>query len=208
MARSSLALSKPYLTHPTILVLAALAATALVAFRGPLATPAGFAALAVGMLLFVPLEYVNHRFFLHTRPSERPLVRRAQERLHYRHHKDPDDARYLFGPLWALLPLAALLWLAYLAVLRNVALASLVSAGSVTSYLYYEYAHFVAHSPVQPRTAWGRRMKAVHLWHHHKNEYYWFGVTTPAADHVAGTFADVHEVPQSETVREIERSKG
>ncbi len=207
MGASRLSLMRPFLTHPTPVAMGALAVSLAVAFRATLFSGWGALAFLAGLALFIPQEYLSHRFFLHARPSARPRVRRAQDRLHYKHHENPDDVRILFGPLWAVIPTAALYWLLYLAVLRDAGLASSVSVGGLVAYVWYEYTHFVAHSPIVPFTRWGKHLKVAHLWHHHKNEFYWFGVTTRTADVVAGTDAPVHAVPQSATVRDIPRSK-
>lgn len=205
-AREWLELQKPYLTHPTIPVIA-LVGVLFGALAWPkLFTPWGGVAFLAGLALFIPQEYVSHRFFLHARPSERPLVRRMQERLHYAHHRDPEHRGVIFGPLWAVLPLAAAYWLLYFLVLRDVALASAISFSGAIAYLWYEHVHYVAHSRIVPLTRFGKRMKASHLWHHHKNEFLWFGVTSPVADHVVGTHEDVHAAPASPTVKNIEAS--
>lgn len=205
-AREWLALQKPYLTHPTIPVVA-LVAVLFGALAGPrLFTLAGALAFLAGLALFIPQEYVSHRFFLHARPSKRPILRRMQERLHYAHHRDPEDRGVIFGPLWAVLPLAAVYWLLYVAVLRDVALASAISFSGSLAYLWYEHVHYAAHSRIVPLTTFGKRMKASHLWHHHKNEFLWFGVTSPAMDYAVGTHEDVHAAAASPTVKNIEAS--
>ena len=49
--------------------------------------------------------------------------------------------------------------------------------------LHYEWTHYVAHIPYQPRTAWGRYIKRYHLRHHFISEKVWFGVSNPAFDY-------------------------
>ncbi|MBV8638735.1 MAG: fatty acid hydroxylase, partial [Candidatus Eremiobacteraeota bacterium] len=46
-------------------------------------------------------------------------------------------------------------------------------------------------------------MKKYHLWHHFKNEHFWFGVTNPTMDYAGITYRNVEAVPRSTTVREI-----
>jgi hypothetical protein len=67
--------------------------------------------------------------------------------------------------------------------------------------LYYEWVHYVAHTPFRPVTPVGRYMRKYHLWHHFKSEKMWFGVTNPSLDLIYRTYADVTEVDRSDTTR-------
>jgi 4-hydroxysphinganine ceramide fatty acyl 2-hydroxylase len=66
---------------------------------------------------------------------------------------------------------------------------------------HYEWVHYVAHIPYRPRTSFGRWMKKYHLWHHFKNEHYWFGVSNPVFDAVHRTYRNPEAVPRSTTAR-------
>jgi hypothetical protein len=70
---------------------------------------------------------------------------------------------------------------------------------------YYEWVHYVAHIPFNPVTPFGRYVKKYHLWHHFKNEHFWYGVTNPSMDFAGATYRDVESVDRSTTVREIWR---
>ena len=50
--------------------------------------------------------------------------------------------------------------------------------GMMLAILHYEWAHYVAHIPYQPRTRLGRWIKQYHLRHHFISEKHWFGVST------------------------------
>ncbi len=159
----------------------------------------GFGALTIG-------EYGFHRFVLHA-PSARAgsAIHHLQHRLHYDHHAQPDRLDRLFLPLWLFLP--GLLLALLLASCRwhdRDRLASL-AAGIVIATLNYEWTHYVAHIPYRPRSAWGRHLKNSHLWHHFRNEHYWFGVTHPAMDRLMRTYRRPEAVARSSTVREIAR---
>ena len=67
--------------------------------------------------------------------------------------------------------------------------------------IHYEWVHYVAHIPYRPVTRFGRWMKKYHLWHHFKNEHYWFGVSNPVLDAVHRTYRDPEAVPRSTTAR-------
>ena len=81
--------------------------------------------------------------------------------------------------------------------------ASALMAGNLLGLFYYEWVHYVAHVPYAPRTRYGQAMKKYHLWHHHKNEHYWFGVTSPLVDLIARTHGKVEDVPQSPSARRL-----
>lgn len=70
--------------------------------------------------------------------------------------------------------------------------------------LMYEWKHFIAHVPIKPKTKFGRWVKKLHLLHHHKNENYWYGVSTPFVDVLFGTLKDEKEVMTSQTVKNLE----
>lgn len=159
--------------------------------------------LLVGVVLFFLSEYSTHRYVLHAGPSKSPFVLRLQRRLHYDHHVEPSRLDLLFLPQWALYPLLAVYAAVYLAITRSVAVTLSVVLGNLLGLLYYEWVHYVAHIPYQPRTPWGRYMKKYHLWHHFKNERLWFGVTNPSLDYVHRTFARVGAVERTTTTREL-----
>ena len=79
-----------------------------------------------------------------------------------------------------------------------------VVLGSMLGLFHYEWVHYVAHIPYRPRTSFGRWMKKYHLWHHFKNEHYWFGVSNPVLDAVHRTYRDPEAVPRSTTARGLD----
>ena len=68
---------------------------------------------------------------------------------------------------------------------------------------HYEWVHYVAHIPYQPRTAFGRWIKQYHLRHHYINEKFWFGVSNPSMDLLGGTYKEAREVERSGTTRKL-----
>lgn len=186
----------------------ALLAVAIVAAIAVFATGAvafSLVGAAIGALVFFGSEYTTHRFLFHAHPSRIPWVLKLQHRLHYDHHIDPGKLDLLFLPVWFLIPTIAFYYGVYFAVTRNAALAFSLAFGSVCALFYYEWVHFVAHTPIAPVTPLGRYVKKYHLWHHFKNENFWFGVTNPSMDYVGGTYRDQESVERSTTVREIWR---
>jgi fatty acid hydroxylase family protein len=161
-------------------------------------------AIGVGVLLWLPEEYVFHRFVLHLPRLPWRLAWQIQKRAHYKHHRVPDDARYLFIPMWTspgLIALGGALGAGLLGGRGWLACAF----GQAVMLCLYELTHFAAHMPYRPRTRWGRTMKRHHLLHHYKHERYWFGVTTPLGDWIARTWPDPERVPRSRTARSLAR---
>ena len=185
------------------LIAAAIAAAAAIFMVG--AVRFSFIAALIGAAIFFVSEYTTHRFLFHAEPSRTPSILKLQHRLHYDHHIDPPKLELLFLPAWFVVPTILLYFGIYLAVTRSVALAFSLSFGSVCALLYYEWVHYVAHIPFTPVTPFGKYVKKYHLWHHFKNEHYWYGVTNPSMDYVGGTYRDQESVPRSTTVREIWR---
>ncbi|MFZ5825952.1 MAG: sterol desaturase family protein [Bacillota bacterium] len=161
-------------------------------------------ALLVGVGLFFISEYTTHRFFFHMAPPKSPLLRKAIYRLHYHHHEEPNDLHLLFLPIWYSIPQffisGSIAWW----VTGDIRLAAGFLTGSMGLLMYYEWLHYVAHRPVTPLTPWGRWMKKYHLWHHFKNEHYWYGVTNPSLDMLLGTYKEVADVEKSPTARKLD----
>jgi len=160
-------------------------------------------AAVVGALIFFASEYTTHRFLFHAQPIKTTWINRLQHRLHYDHHIDPPKLELLFLPLWFVIPVAALYYLVFFAVVHDPLQALSFAFGAICALMFYEWAHFVAHVPITPVTPIGKYMKKYHLWHHFKNEHYWFGVTNPTMDYVGLTYRNVDTVERSTTVREI-----
>jgi 4-hydroxysphinganine ceramide fatty acyl 2-hydroxylase len=159
--------------------------------------------IVVGVLLFHLSEYTFHRFLFHAPPSKWRWLLRLQHRLHYDHHVEPEHLDLLFLPLWFALPNLGITGLAAWAVLGDWRIAVQILLGSVLALLHYEWVHYAAHIPYRPRTRFGRWMKKYHLWHHYKNEHFWFGVSNPVLDLVYRTYRAPGAVPRSTTTRKL-----
>ncbi|MDE2579022.1 MAG: sterol desaturase family protein [Hyphomicrobiales bacterium] len=181
------------------LALGALALLVWSALGGPALAPGW---IALGAALFFGSEYLWHRFAFHAPPSGNETIHRLQRRLHYDHHVEPARLDLLFLPLWFLAPVlaanAAIFWMVF----GGGAIAPIV-LGVLIAILYYEWVHYIAHIPYQPKTAWGRYIKRYHLRHHFISEKYWYGVSNPAFDYVYGTAADPKKVEKSPNVRNL-----
>ena len=164
--------------------------------------PFNWVGALIGAAIFLSSEYTTHRFLFHARPTSGWLLH-LQHRLHYDHHIDPPKLELLFLPLWFIIPVSAIYFGVYMAITRNVVLSTSLTFGSIVALTFYEWVHYVAHVPFTPFTPFGRYMKKYHLWHHFKNEHFWFGVTNSLPDYVGMTYRNVETTERSTTVREI-----
>ncbi|MBM7702466.1 hypothetical protein JOC83_001300 [Bacillus iocasae] len=155
-----------------------------------------------GVVTYITSEYMTHRFLFHMKPPKHPLFLKFMKRIHYDHHEFPDDLKLLFLPIWYSFPQMVAVSLV-VGLISNSTYGFAMFTGLSLALLYYEWVHYVAHRPIKPKTAFGKWMKKVHLWHHFKNEHYWFGVTNPTLDYMMGTFKDEREVEKSETARKL-----
>src|ERR1700761_3632952 len=158
--------------------------------------------IVLGALLFYVSEYGMHRFAFHAPPLSWPLARNLQHRLHYDHHVEPNRLDLLFLPIWFLVPnLAVTAGLVALVFGAQASMSALF--GMMLAILHYEWVHYVAHIPYQPRTRFGRWIKQYHLRHHFISEKHWFGVSNPTLDHVFGTFSAPGDVEKSGSTRKL-----
>jgi len=158
--------------------------------------------IVLGALMFYFSEYGMHRFAFHAPPLAWPRLRKLQHRLHYDHHVEPSRLDLLFLPIWFLIPNLAVASGLFALIFGWEASASALF-GMMLAILHYEWVHYVAHIPYQPRTRLGRWIKQYHLRHHFISEKHWFGVSNPALDGVFGTFRAPAEVEKSGTTRKL-----
>jgi hypothetical protein len=156
----------------------------------------------IGALSFYVSEYGYHRFGFHAEPSRFAFVRRLQHRLHYDHHAEPDRLDLLFLPVWFLIPNLGLTALGF-ALLSGWSVVASVMCGTTLAILHYEWVHYIAHIPCQPRTRFGRWIKQYHLRHHFISEKLWFGVSNPSMDFVGRTWKTARDVKRSSTTRRL-----
>ena len=169
------------------------------------AAPFSLVGALIGAAVFFVSEYTTHRFLFHAQPSKFPFVLKLQHKLHYDHHIDPPKIELLFLPWWFVIPTVLVYYGIFLAIVRDPAVALSLAFGSMCALFYYEWVHYVAHISFNPVTPFGRYVKKYHLWHHFKNEHFWYGVTNPSMDFAGATYRDVESVDRSTTVREIWR---
>jgi sterol desaturase/sphingolipid hydroxylase (fatty acid hydroxylase superfamily) len=171
-------------------------------------------AAAALLIAFQPFtEWLIHVGLLHSKPRKLgPLtIDLPTARMHRWHHRHPTELEAVLipGSLIAgfLAPVAVAMWLLswpwVLAGGDHVGIWLTLMAVSSVLTGTYEWAHFLIHTPYRPRSRYYRSIWRSHRLHHFKNEHYWFGVSSDAADRVLGTNPDHRAVPRSETVRTL-----
>ncbi len=161
-------------------------------------------AIPAAIIALEPItEWVIHVHVLHRRPTQlgRFTIDPITARKHREHHRNPKDLRIVMVPFQALFPALFLALLA--ALLLEPARAAMFVASAFGMLLYYEWVHYLIHSPYRAKSAWFRNVSRNHIKHHFKNEHYWFGVTVSLGDRLLGTKPDEHEVETSPTVRTL-----
>ena len=92
----------------------------------------------------------------------------------------------LFLPVWFLIPNLAVTALGF-ALLFGWSVVGSSMFGVALAIFHYEWVHYVAHIPYQPRTAFGRWIKQYHLRHHYKDDHLGYGISSPLWDYVFRT---------------------
>ncbi|QHS24582.1 fatty acid hydroxylase [Virgibacillus sp. MSP4-1] len=162
-------------------------------------------AMIIGAIAYAISEYMVHRFVFHMQTPENPVLLKMIKRLHYDHHVDPKDVKLLFLPLWFSLPNFIILSLIFYSISTSLKLTIAFATGLITYFLFYEWKHYVAHKPIKPKTKFGKQIKKTHLWHHYKNENYWYGVIHTSVDKTLGTYRHHDEVEKSKTAKNLEK---
>ena len=142
--------------------------------------------MAGGLLVWTLMEYLLHRFLLHSR-SRAPALLSVVEKLHLGHHRDPHDEVKITVPVAGSLPIAGGLLGLFRLTAASWELAALLMTGSIVGYLYYEAVHFWIHCGSRGGRWLGRR-RANHFLHHFKDQRRCFGVSMPLWDFIMGTY--------------------
>jgi len=143
------------------------------------------ALMALGMLVWTLMEYLLHRFLLHSRPHA-PAFLSIVEKLHLGHHRNPQDESKITVPVSGSLVIASALLGLFRLMTGSWSMAALLMTGSIAGYLYYETVHFWIHCGAH-RERWLKQRRVNHLSHHFKEQTSCFGVTTQMWDLILGT---------------------
>jgi sterol desaturase/sphingolipid hydroxylase (fatty acid hydroxylase superfamily) len=172
--------------HPSVPVLVFLPTIAVLSITGieRLGAAAAIALCLAGFLFWTLAEYWLHRVVFHFEP-ENGFGARMHWFIHGVHHDHPNDPMRLVMPPGASVPLA-LLFLAIFWAVMGYDAALAFGGGFLAGYLVYDMTHYHVHHH-KPRTAFGRRLREVHMRHHFQDDDRGFGVSSPLWDYVFGT---------------------
>ena len=151
-------------------------------------------AIATGVVFFLFVEYITHRFILHGFLAK--FMPQAFQG-HVDHHDDPDNLEFMLTPNAFNVPLHALFAVVFSVLTQSIHLGAAVMLGLGLYQLFYEWTHLISHRPVVPITGIGKKRKKMHLLHHYKSDQLWFGVTNATFDNLAGTNPPSADVPRS-----------
>ena len=199
-------LVKAYVTYPAIQIYAIILIAALIG--GAFTTVSlwmSAAAFATGALLFPIAWYITHRFILHgSWMYKTPLLAALWKRVHYDHHRFPNDLSVLFGGLHTTLPTILFVagpvgWL-----VAGPAGACFAVAGTVVMTMYTEFLHAGEHLAFEPKSKFWADIKRRHLAHHFHNEHGNYGIAEFFWDRAFGTFyPETSDAPRSATARNL-----
>lgn len=199
-------LVKSYITYPAIQVYALIIVVALGVSVATLNSIWLFlTSVAVGAVLFPIAWYLTHRFILHgSWMYKSRYLARLWKRVHYDHHRFPNDLSVLFGGLHTTLPTIVFVagpigWL-----INGAPGAGGAIVGTVVMTCYTEFLHAGQHLAFEPKSKFWKTIKARHLAHHFHNEHGNFGIAEFFWDRVFGTFyAETKDAPRSATARNL-----
>lgn len=166
----------------------------------------GDAVIGAALVAFQPFfEWTFHLYVLHYRPIRvfGHVVDFELARKHREHHADPADVALVFVPMRSLIVLMAAAVIGCLLAIPSTAAALTALTVGASLLLAYEWTHYLIHSAYRPKTRIFRAIWRAHRLHHFKNERYWFGVTTPAADVLLRTYPAPATVATSATARDL-----
>lgn len=158
------------------------------------------------ILLTVPLvELFIHKYVLHCSIEGKPQwFVNYMERLHVGHHRDPSYIPLIFAPFTSGIALPIFFGGLFGIITGDMYVAVTCFFLAMSYYLFYEWMHLAHHlEKYRPKTEMGRKLKRLHLWHHYKNENYWWGITTLIGDKLAGSAPNPKSVATSDSVKNL-----
>ena len=168
-----------------------------------------------GVLVFTgPLEWVIHKYLLHSEPTSFQARTFGAGVSHRQHHLDPPALEYLVlsGPdaavFTVLLGLASAVWALPLLLITGSAVALPMLTAIAATYMgfaNYEWTHLLVHTRYRPTTRLYARLARNHRLHHFRNEQHWLGVTSNLGDRLLGTLPrHKADVALSDTARTLD----
>lgn len=199
-------LIRAYVTYPAIQVYAAVILAFLPLSVVLSTSPLRLAgSIGAGMLLFPLAWYLVHRFVLHgSWMYKTPYLASLWKRVHYDHHRFPNDLSVLFGGLHTTLPTILLAAGPIGYFIDGPAGAFGAIAGTVIMTCFTEFMHCGEHLAFEPKSKFWQVMKKRHLAHHFHNENGNYGIAEFFWDRLFGTlYREQTDVARSATARNL-----
>lgn len=135
------------------------------------------------------IEWALHYYIWHENPL--PIIGKTLKtplsRMHRLHHDYPDDLNTLFFGWKAVVVATTFIWGMSAIIFENIEfMLTIIFSFSLVLFLH-EYAHFVAHTNVNPKSLWLKKIITNHRLHHFKDETKWMGVSSTIPDKLFGT---------------------
>ena len=154
-----------------------------------------------GFLVFLPQEYLTHVHILHFKPPRNETAYRFLYRAHYGHHEFPKRIDLMWIPLWLTLPLLVVNLAVFAPFAGTLGNTLSFLSGLFSGYLLFEWCHLLCHVPLRLGSRFFSSMRRRHLWHHYRNENYWYSVQQASwmFDSMGRTEGTPETVPHSST---------
>lgn len=143
------------------------------------------------VVIYPLIWYLLHRFVLHGRYLYKlQTFAKVWKRIHYDHHRDPNDLRVLFGALHTTLPTVAIFSMPIGWAIDGLAGSIVAIVAGVFVTMFYEFCHCIQHLHYTPNIRFLKSIKRLHLLHHFRNENGNYGITNYVCDRLFGTYYD------------------
>ena len=185
-------LVKAYVQYPAIQVYFFIGIAAISYITVQAKWAISYAIIALIVIIIYPLIwYLLHRFVLHGRYLYKSQsFANVWKRIHYDHHRDPNDLRVLFGALHTTLPTVAIFSMPIGWAIDGWLGAFFALAAGVFVTMFYEFCHCIQHLHYTPNLQFLKTIKRLHLLHHYRNENGNYGITNYVCDRLFGTYYD------------------
>ncbi len=199
-------LQRAYITYPGIQVYFVLLVVSLIGALATMTSPVRLLiAMAASVILYPAIWYSLHRWVLHGAwMYKSPMTAKVWKRVHFDHHRFPNDLSVLFGGLHTTLPTIVFLTGPVGWIIGGLPGALAAIAAALGTTCVYEFWHCGQHLAFEPKSAFWQRIKKLHLAHHYHNENGNYGITNFIVDELMGThYEEVEEMPRSATARNL-----
>ena len=140
--------------------------------------------IVFGIFIWTLTEYLLHRFIFHWELKSK-IGAKIHFIFHGVHHDYPSDSRRLVMPPSVSIPLAAIFYFLFKALLGDISVFPFF-AGFLVGYLIYDITHYAIHHFNMHSKFW-LMIKNHHMKHHYQDSHKGFGVSSPMWDKIIGT---------------------